>query len=162
MNVTCEDLGNKLLGVCDSNPERLAIMLRTPFLDGQSPISWSICNFPSSLFSSPLWDRLPPILSLLLERCPGWEKHSPTVDAIHKACCVRNSNELFQLLNPHFMVPASPGSVYSVDKREAGSGSEFDFVIPNFPSRMLVEGKVDMWFVCECESYQITLVASLC
>ncbi|KAH6906428.1 hypothetical protein BKA70DRAFT_1287539 [Coprinopsis sp. MPI-PUGE-AT-0042] len=149
MEVTFDSLADDLLRVCNSDPDRLARMVRTPFLDGQSPICWVICNFPSDLFSLTLWDKLPPLLSVLLKCCPGWQKLPSAVDAIHKACCMRNSNELFQLLNPHSKLPSSSALIYSVDRRETGSGCEFEFVIQEFPSCMLVDGKVDMRFVCE-------------
>ncbi|KAH6901166.1 hypothetical protein BKA70DRAFT_1311469 [Coprinopsis sp. MPI-PUGE-AT-0042] len=149
MDATYDNLANDLLRVCNSDSQRLTSMLRTPFLDGQAPIVWAICNIPANFFSSSSWDKLPPVLSALLESCPGWQNIPSIANTIYGACCIRNSNELFQLLNPHSKSPSSLAPVYTLVKRGTGSGCEFDFVIHDFPTCMLVDGKVDMWFVCE-------------
>ncbi|KAH6906413.1 hypothetical protein BKA70DRAFT_1287467 [Coprinopsis sp. MPI-PUGE-AT-0042] len=156
MDVTFDELASNLLRICHSESQRLARMLRTPFLNGQSPIVWTICNFPANLLSSGPWDRLPSVLAVLLQCCGAWELHSTLVDTIYGACCMRNSNSLFQLLNLSALSLHSLTPVYTLDQcSPAAPNFAFEFVICEFAKRMLVDGKVDMQFICESRLYSV-------
>ncbi|KAH6906421.1 hypothetical protein BKA70DRAFT_1224265 [Coprinopsis sp. MPI-PUGE-AT-0042] len=149
-------LPEKLLAICGSDA-KLKLMLQTPFMDGQCPISWTILNFPDNLLGAEDPKVIPPILSMLL-KCYG----APTAQlthSIHSACCIRNSHELLQLLDLHLAGETNSLNTPITLKRCASgwlnANSDYEFVIPNFQEKMLLEGRIDMRFIHSARLYNV-------
>ncbi|KAH6906417.1 hypothetical protein BKA70DRAFT_1563738 [Coprinopsis sp. MPI-PUGE-AT-0042] len=161
MDKAFDDLPQKLLEACDSKTGRRKQMLQTPFVDGQAPIAWAICNLPDSLLSAGTLERLPPIISALLDCCG--EQTPSLMDAVYSACCIRNTNSLFQLINPYPKSNWSDTPAYSIKPaRSYGvtALNEFQFSINDFPTRMLVEGRIDMRFIHGSRLYSVGFSSS--
>jgi hypothetical protein len=152
------DLAQQLLIACGSSPQRRARMLQTAFLNEQTPVAWVISNLPRSLLahSQPLLE-IPAILSVLFECC---EANTPeamsSLPGVLDACCIRNTNALFQLVNPLASPSVLGTPIYSITLSscwddQSGTQDNFDFTVHDFPTRMLIEGSVDMRFIAHCE-----------
>ncbi|KAH6906418.1 hypothetical protein BKA70DRAFT_407866 [Coprinopsis sp. MPI-PUGE-AT-0042] len=145
LDKTFDDLPQKLLEACDSKIERRKHMLQTPFVDGQTPITWAICNLPDRLLSANKLEKQPPIITALL-RCCG-EPTSSVTNLVYSACCIRNT--------PAYSI--WPSRLYGF---KAAASSELQFSINDFPTRMLVEGRIDMRFIHGCRMYSIGFSSS--
>ncbi|KAH6906415.1 hypothetical protein BKA70DRAFT_1287478 [Coprinopsis sp. MPI-PUGE-AT-0042] len=149
------DIAMQLLMACNSDTQRRERMLQTPFLNGQTPIAWVICNIPNSLLTGQALLEMPHILSVLFECC---EARTPAamsaLPGVLEACCIRNTNQLFQLLNPLANPSGTP--VYSITLSSSWTDQDnFDFTIPDFPTRMLIEGRIDMRFISKSRLFSI-------
>lgn len=152
METNYDHLGEHLRMVC--TPERwLRKMLRTPFLNGETLITWTIYHLPEPLLLHTALDRIPPVLSVQLGCIESWKKIPTLTDAMSVACCTRNANALFQLLNPYRDSAApSESPIYTVE-RDGMHSQTFRFTINNFPLHMLVDKRIDLRFICGCESF---------
>jgi hypothetical protein len=123
-------------------------MLVAPFLNDQTPIYWAICNIPSSTLVEADLVATPPVLSALIASCGNLSAQA--FNDIQQACSIRSSNKLFQLLKAAIQVEET-GTPYTITPGSGTVEPAFDFCIPEFPTRMLVEGRIDMRFISECE-----------
>jgi hypothetical protein len=149
MTVNCDNVVEDLLRVCGHDRQRLEKMLQTPFLNGETLITWTICHLPERLLLNTSFDRIPPVLFVQLKCIGSWDTTRSLTDAMSVACCTRNANRLFQLFNPYRRSP-SRSLLYTL-KGDANPET-FQFTINDFPKHMLVEGRVDLRFIYGCES----------
>ena len=147
------DLPGKLLDACGSRIEQRQQMIQTSFLDGRSPIVWMILNLPDRFLHGEDAKMMPPVLSALLGCC----RNPPASlrDSIHAACCSRNSNQLFQFLNPHARSKSSEQQAYTIQAGHFCDGYTFNFVINDFLQRMLKDGRVDLRFIHDSHMYSV-------
>ncbi|KAH6906419.1 hypothetical protein BKA70DRAFT_407884 [Coprinopsis sp. MPI-PUGE-AT-0042] len=160
LSVYASDMGTNynylkehLLQICSRSRQRRAKMLQTPFLNGETLITWTICHLPERLLLDTPFDRIPPVLRVQLECIKSWEANATLTDAMSVACCIRNANRLFQLLNPYRKSRSSGSLLYTL--RQDATSKTFQFTIDDFPTLMLVEGRVDLRFICESRLYSI-------
>lgn len=147
MGTNYDHLADHLLQACSRSPHRRSKMLQTPFLNGETLITWTICHLPERLLLETPFDTIPPVLSVQLGCIPSWQANATLTDAMSVACCIRNANRLFQLLHPYRK--SSNNSILYTLQRDVGS-DKFQFTINDFPTHMLVKGRVDLRFICGC------------
>lgn len=154
MATSFEYLGEHFLMICNNNRQRVAKMLQTPFLNGETTITWTICHLPAHLLHHTLFNRIPPVLAVQLRFIPSWEKNANLTESMSTACCTTNANRLFQLLNPYRKSKSANSLVYSLSIANANP-RRFDFTINDFPMHMVVDGRIDLRFICESRLYSI-------
>ena len=145
-------LGEHLLMVCGNSRERVQRLLQTRFLNDETLITWTICHLPMQLILRTPLEAIPPVLAVQLRLIPSWQTNTELTEAMTVACCTRNANWLYQLLNP-YRRPAimAESHVYSITSLSPTSKT-FDFTINDFPTLMIGDGRIDMRFFCECKS----------
>ncbi|KAH6906405.1 hypothetical protein BKA70DRAFT_1287446 [Coprinopsis sp. MPI-PUGE-AT-0042] len=147
--VPFKGLEQRLLQLCLENPKLLCGMVRTPFLDNQTPLQWAIAIVSSSVINPQSQVlKLPSLLSVLLK----WSIKAATTDAqfsalydtIFSTCCERNSNSLLQCFNiAAEALPDEPTFYYTM-KQHSQNRAWFSFVINDFRVRMLTTGFVNL------------------
>lgn len=126
-------------------------MLQIPFMNGRSPMHWAISNIPSAILSEATLPALPPILSALIDL--GGTLSAEALDEIEVTCCIRDSDALFRYFCP--LTKGVNGEVvYTVRRLDE---CNFDFCINELPTRMLLEGRVDMKIIVKCERCNLLL-----
>lgn len=151
MEKTFNDLPQRLLQICDNSTDRLTRMILTPFLNNQTPIYWAICHLPSSLLSESTLRTLPKVVIALIVSCGSLGLNDACLTEMHKACCIRNTNALFQRIDLITKAATETSVFYTIKLVTNAEEPEFEFFIVDFPTRMLVQGKVDMRFIANCE-----------
>jgi hypothetical protein len=122
-------------------------MLQTPFLNGNAPLHWAICNLPSTILAEEILPAMPPVISALINATGTLS--AQTLEAIEAACSIIDSNPLFQCLCP--LTKGADGEmVYMIAKRNDAERT-YDFCINEFPTHMLMEGRVDMKIIFKGE-----------
>jgi hypothetical protein len=149
MEVNCDYLPIDFLRICGNDPQRREKLLQTPFLDGETLITWTICHLPAQLLLNTPYDRIPPALAVQLDCIQYWETNATLTDAMTAACCTRNANRLFQLFNP-FRRSSTRSLVYTL--KGGATPETFHFTINDFQKHMLSESRVDLRFIYGCES----------
>ncbi|KAH6906408.1 hypothetical protein BKA70DRAFT_1429098 [Coprinopsis sp. MPI-PUGE-AT-0042] len=96
-------LESHLLQICLGNPTLLSGMVRTPFLENQTPLQWAISVFPKISPQSYGVIRLPAIFEVLctwsIWRPPYNVSMKDLYDSVADACCTADSNSLYQHFN---------------------------------------------------------------
>ncbi|KAH6906420.1 hypothetical protein BKA70DRAFT_1287500 [Coprinopsis sp. MPI-PUGE-AT-0042] len=142
----------RLLEICKYDHQRREKLVQTPFLNGETLITWTICHLPERHLLDTPFEVIPPVLSVQLGCIESWRTDATVTDAMSVACCTRNANRLFQLFNPY-----RKSSIGAVVYKLAGGAisTTFQFTINDFPTLMLVEGRVDLRFICESRLYSV-------
>jgi len=149
---------DELLRLCNGDPALLSRMLRTSFIQGQTPVYWIFTNLPREMLTSapPLWARARgtalPVLERIENACGPLIEGSAPMEDLKRACRERNGNALFQQVNPR-KASAHVVQEYTVEVDEEGVEPGVGlfcivtFSIPGFAKRMNIEEIVELSFL---------------
>ncbi|KAK7055416.1 hypothetical protein R3P38DRAFT_2846954 [Favolaschia claudopus] len=170
-NVSCVPILDSCSEVCAAQSVNLPALLQQPYIEGHTPLYWSIVKRPTEGSEPPASYELPPLIRALLEYSAPLDK--ATVKDVRLACLHTSDQWLYQALrlSPDFgalshkdqlllnlSVPPDTVAVQAPVRHDAPFTVEFEF--PQFQKRMRVSEEVSLEFISHARMWEIVFFVS--
>ncbi|KAF6763402.1 hypothetical protein DFP72DRAFT_875489 [Ephemerocybe angulata] len=140
------DLIRDCMAICGGDKDLLSKVLQSTWLIGNTPLHWVVSNIQTTKHKT-----LPPLVEELLDSC-GSPLTQVARDSIEAACCQRDDNTLFRLIEKRL----SSGSPSFEDIVEITPSRSMSFIIPMFPDRMLMSEVLQTRFIMQGGLYTLS------